>query len=272
MKLRQGVVVATHPEDHSVDLVMLDDGSRMVGVQILSTSGSGRTGTFDMAPVTREGDKWDISKRTDQDQLAVVGFINTHPVVVGFLFPQINQIARKTDKSYYFRHHSDVEFKVNERGAIMVRHPGGLTIRVGTTVGEEAEDDSSFDASSIDRNLDTMPNFSMVIEGGEEGKTAFRIRVTEHGQVCVETQRGVTVQAERKIQFVTDAEFEVRASSVIMETSQLSVSGDVVTGDGVSLNSHVHTGVTEGPDVSGGPVSGGGPDIEIVVTPECANG
>src|SRR5437868_14691257 len=150
--LRQGIVVANHPEDHSVDLVMLDDGARMVGVQILTSNGSGRTGSFSMSPVTREGEKWDITKITDQDQIAIVGFLNSYPVVLGFLYPQVNQINLMSDKASYFRHQSDVEVIVNEYGAMTIRHPGGLQIKIGVP-GAPAEADAVVfsDPSEIDR-------------------------------------------------------------------------------------------------------------------------
>lgn len=259
MKLRQGIVVATHPEDHSVDLVMLDDGSRMVGVQVLTPNGSQRTGTFNMAPVTRDGDKWDITRRGDQDQYAVVGFIGNNPVVVGYLFPQINQMALKSDKTFYFRHHSDLEIRVNERGALHISHPGGLNINVGTTAGGEAEPAPHADNAARDRNNGTLPNFSLTIAG--QGGGAFSLAIGPDGQVVLSTKKGVNVTAAEDIKFTSQAgiefvsqnDFKITAPKVRAETPSLSVSGDVNTDAGVSHNTHVHGGVMPGGADTSGP-------------------
>jgi porphobilinogen synthase len=45
--LKKGIVVAVHPEDHSVDVV-LSDGRRLTGVQVSTPNGSTRSGTSDM--------------------------------------------------------------------------------------------------------------------------------------------------------------------------------------------------------------------------------
>lgn len=45
--LRLGRVVAIHPEDNSVDIVMTDDGARLVGVQALSHAAGTRSGLVD---------------------------------------------------------------------------------------------------------------------------------------------------------------------------------------------------------------------------------
>lgn len=251
MKLRQGIVVATHPEDHSVDLVMLDDGSRVVGAQVLTPNGSARTGTFHMAPVTREGDKWDITQRGDQDQYAVVGFINSHPVVVGFLFPQINQMALRSDKTFYFRHHSDLEVRVNERGALSISHPGGLNIDVGTTAGGEAEPAPHADNAARNRNNGTLPNFSLSIAGEHGG--AFSLSIGPDGHLTISTKKGINVSAKESIEFTSEGDFKVTAPKIRLETPEVSVKGDVKTDVGISHNTHVHGGVMPGGADTAGP-------------------
>ena len=75
MSFRKGIVVDTHPEDHSVDLVMTDDGSRLIGVKVLSQNGSSRSGSVDMPEVSGRKNKWDISQKTGQEVLAAVAFM-----------------------------------------------------------------------------------------------------------------------------------------------------------------------------------------------------
>ena len=95
MSLRKGIVVEVHPEDHSVDIVMSDDASRLVGVQVITGNGSTRSGTSDLPEIPKRKDKWDISTPTGQDMHAIVGFFGRHPVVLGFIYPQVNQMLHK---------------------------------------------------------------------------------------------------------------------------------------------------------------------------------
>lgn len=247
MKIRQGIVVATHPEDYSVDLVMLDDGSRVVGAQVLTSSGSARTGTFHMAPVTREGDKWDITQRTDQDQYAVVGFINSHPVVLGFLYPQINQMNLKSDRTFYFRHQSDVEVRVNEFGALSINHPGGLGISIGTPTAPPGQDDSAADARNISRNLETYPDLTISLRGDDPEKPglAFTLGLSANGELTVTSREGITITAAKDMKLVAK-NMTLQADNIRMETPLVEVAGDVLTDQGVSHNTHVHGGVDRG--------------------------
>ena len=253
MKLRQGIVVATHPEDHSVDLVMIDDGSRMVGVQVLTPNGSQRTGTFHMAPVTREGDKWDISKRTDQDQYAVVGFINTHPVVVGYLFPQINQMNLKSDRTFYFRHHSDVTVRVNEFGALSINHPGGLGISIGTPGAPEGQDDSAADEQGISRNDNIYPDLTISLRGNNSSKPgAFSLSVGPDGRLSISSRESITIGASESMTLIAK-KLTLQAEKIRMETPLVEVAGDVLTDQGVSHNTHVHGGIVRGGADTDGP-------------------
>ena len=94
MALRKAIVVASYPKDHAVDLIMVDNWARFVGVQVATTSGSARTGTNKIPRVRGRGaDKWAISRQTEQEVMALVDFVGKIPVVTGFLFPQISQMT-----------------------------------------------------------------------------------------------------------------------------------------------------------------------------------
>lgn len=92
MALRRGIVVAVHPADHSVDLVMSDNGARLIGVQVMTSNGSTRSGSVDLPDVIEKTNKWDVSKPTGQDMIAMVDTMRGQPVVTGFLYPQVNQM------------------------------------------------------------------------------------------------------------------------------------------------------------------------------------
>lgn len=151
MNLRKGLVVDTHPEDNSVDIVMLDDGSRLVGVQVLTQNGSARSGSLDLPDVTvgrvSMFGKWnlDLRNKSENEQHAIVGFMGNNPVVLGFLLPQINQLTFKDKKRSMSRHQSDVYHTIDGEGNVELHHPSGAYVRLGETPDHEALDEKNFD-------------------------------------------------------------------------------------------------------------------------------
>lgn len=239
MNLRQGIVVGVHPEDHSVDLVMLDDGARLVGVQVMTGNGSARTGTFDMPAVGERRDKWDITQKTDQDQIAIVAYAGRNPIVIGYLFPQISQMTFKDGKRMVYRHQSDVTVSIEETGAMYVRHPGGFQFKVGTPDNDKSGDDNSFDKNrEVTRNKTMKPTMQISI-AGQDSKTQFSIHVAQDGVI--------SIFSKKKIRFWSESDLNITAKKVIMDTEQLFVTGDVKTKKGVSMNDHKHGGVVPGP-------------------------
>lgn len=189
--LRIGIVVATHPEDHSVDLVMADDGSRLVGVQVLSGSASARSGTVDMPAVPEKADKWDITKETGQDMKAVVGFVGRHPVVTGFLYPQINQVLSKDAKLRYSRHQSDVEWSIDGDGNIQLTHPGGAYVRIGEAADKVDLAGKNADANSAaDRNTGKKVNVRIGLAGN-----AVVLTLTPDGDVTIKLDKDLSIEA-----------------------------------------------------------------------------
>ena len=208
MTARIGIVVATHPEDHSVDIVMADDGSRLVGVQVTTPNGSTRSGTVDMPEIKRTGDKWDITKPTDQEMKALVSFVGTNPVVTGFLFPQVNQMLLKDGKARRYRHQSDVETLIDGDGNIQVTHPGGTYIRIGEAVDADALAGKHADKSASDRNTGRQVYVHIGMAGGvatltfaPDGtisimtKAAFQLKAT--GAINIESEASITLKAPR---------------------------------------------------------------------------
>jgi hypothetical protein len=256
--MRRGIVVATHPEDHSVDLVM-SDGRRLVGVQVMSNSASARTGTVDLPAVPEKKNKWDITKPDGQDMVALVEFAGDVPVVVGFLFPQINQMTFADPKMRFSRHQSDVATSIDGDGNIQVVHPSGTYIRIGESPDVVDYAGKNFDESlATDRNTDKQVNIRIGMAGG-----VMTLTMAPDGKVTLETESTVDVKAEQ-INFDTP---------LLAVTGQIVAQGDVI-GQNVSLATHVHPGVMfgysstlpptptgggdSGGDTGGGDVGGGG--------------
>lgn len=211
MSLRKAIVVATHPEDHSVDLVMADDGSRLIGVPVLSGSASTRTGTVDMPAVPASRDKWDVRQRNGQDMEAMVAFMGRNPVVLGFQYPQINQVLLKDPKTRYSRHQSDVEWMIDGDGNIQLLHPGGAYVRIGETPDKVETAGKNADASAkADRNTGRKVNVRIGLAGN-----AVEVTMTPDGVVTFKLDSDFNVEAKGNINLGAEGSIALKAGGDI---------------------------------------------------------
>lgn len=248
--MKKGIVVATHPDDHSVDLV-LSDGRRMVGVQVSTPNGSTRSGTFDMPAVPDKADKWDITKLTGQDQIALVDFVDGIPVVTGFLFPQISQMTFDDPKMRVTRHQSDVMSSIDGDANIQITHPSGTYIRIGESPDKVDMAAKNTDGSlAVDRNTGRRVNIRVGMAGG-----VLELTMTPDGLVSLKCAQGVSVEAGEPV--------TIKAPSVTLDTPSTTLTGDLE----VQGNTSVKAITSDGKDVgsthkhlnSGGPGLGGEP-------------
>lgn len=253
--MRIGIVAEVHHNDHSVDIVMADDGSRIVGAQVLTKNGSTRSGSVDLPEVKPAGkDKWDVTKRSGQDLRAIVGYVSGHPVVLGFLYPQVNQMLLKDGKAARYRHQSDVETLIDGDGNMQITHPSGTYIRIGESPDKDDMAGKFTDDSATDRNTGKQVSVRIGMAGGTAVLT-----IAPGGQVTLTTQAGVSVTA--------DGDVTVKSPHVTLDTptttmtgncevqGSLSIAGSTtsvgdVTGAGVSLQQHRHTEQGDGQTTS----------------------
>lgn len=230
--LRKAIVVACHPEDNSVDLVMCDDGARLSGVPVMSQSASARSGSVDMPEMPNaSGDaKWDVTKRHGQDMEALVAVMGRgNPIVVGFIYPQISQMTFEDKKRRFSRHQSDVYHTTDGSGNTEFYHPSGAYVRIAESTGHEDLEKKNFDESLVlDRNKDKQVSIHVQASGGKSS-------------ITIHVDGTVTINASSKI----------TCNTPLLEVPN----GDVVA-SGVSLKGHGHTRVKPGTGVSGPP--GGG--------------
>lgn len=255
--MKKGIVVATHPEDHSVDVV-LSDGRQLTGVQVMTPNGSARSGTFDMPAVPeRQGDKWDIRQPNGQDQVAIVEFVGEVPVVVGFLYPQVSQMTFPDPKMRVVRHQSDVMTSIDGDGNVQLSHPSGTYIRIGETPDAVPMAGANTDKNlAADRNTGRRVNVRIGLAGG-----VLDLTLSPTGQVTLRTQQGVTVEA--------DADVVVKAPSVTLDTPSATTTGDLLVQGSLavqgstSLQGVSSRGTNVGNDhrhqFSSGPSTGGPP-------------
>lgn len=218
MNLRKGIVVATHPEDYSVDLVMADDGSRLVGVQVLTQNGSARTGTVDLPAVPESKNKWDITNRNGQDMEALVAFLGRHPVVVGFLYPQVSQMTFNDPKRRITRHQSDVYSTIDGDGNMELFHPSGTYVRIAESPAHEDLGGKNSDKSLVaDRNTGRRVHFHIEMAGGVAS-----IDISPSGKVVVTAEQNVEVHTKQSAIVTAAIDAKVRAG----ESAQIEAGGD----------------------------------------------
>lgn len=208
---------------------MVDDNSRLSGVQVMAGSGSARTGTVDLAAVPDKADKWDITKRTGQDQTAIVGYFGRHPVVLGFLFPQVNQVLSKDPKLRYSRHQSDVEWMIDGDGNIQLNHPGGAYVRIGETPDKVETAGSNADGNAAaDRNTGRKVNVRIGLAGN-----VVVVTMTPEGAVTFDIQKDYTLRTETSAHVNAKEMINLHAGQVINITADQAIN---ITAPTVSIN------------------------------------
>ena len=260
MSLRMGVVVATHPEDHSVDLVMVDDNSRLTGVQVMTSNGSSRSGSIDLPAVPEKKDKWDISRRNGQDQIAIVGYLNRHPIVTGFLYPQINQMTFKDPKMRFDRHQSDVMSMIDGDGNMQLMHPSGAYIRIGETPDSVDIASKNADASlKPDRNTGRKVDIRVALAGN-----VVKLTMTKDGNVTLEMEKDLDIQVKGK------ANINVKGETTVTSEGDATVKAPLVTLDTPETHCTGNLTVDGGLLFKGGGVGSGGNGATLQLTGDLA--
>lgn len=137
--LRLGRVTATHPEDHSVDVLMLDDGASLPAVQVLSGLAGTDFGSSGLTTpdLSSPSNQWALAASNTRDILCVVGMVSRTPVVLGFLFPQVAQALFERKNFMVNRHPSDVYSTISDSGDVEVYHPSGTYLRIAANPAHE---------------------------------------------------------------------------------------------------------------------------------------
>lgn len=267
MALRKAIVVATYPKDHAVDLIMVDNWARFVGVQVSTASGSARTGSNKIPRVRDRGaDKWAITRQTPQEVMALVDFVGKVPIVTGFIFPQISQMTFEEEGLDFERSDSDVIRYTDAEGNVGLLHPSGAYVTMGTKPDRRDFTGGNFDKNlAIDRNTGTKPYYRIGMAGN-----VVELTFTPEGKVLLLADDNIEVTSKKDV-FVTCVEATVKASDGILldtptvhATGKLHVDGEITTnatvkstGDqiagSISQIGHKHGGVRRDNDVSDGP-------------------
>lgn len=248
MAMRKGIVVATHPEDHSVDLVMVDNGERLTGVQVMTPTGSARTGSVDLPAVPEKKDKWDITKEDGQDMHAIVDYVGRNPVVTGFLYPQINQMLFKDPKMRFNRHQSDVMSYTDGDGNFGIMHPSGAFIQVGEKPEKPELVSKNADASlEPDRNTGKKVFLRVSLAGN-----VAELTMTPDGTCTLKLEKDFELEAKGHANITCNDATVKAAESVTIDTPEthctgnLTVDGKLTYKGGMAGSGGSTTAVIEG--------------------------
>lgn len=192
--LRLARVAATHPEDNSVDIVMVDDGSRIPNVQVLAPTAMTDCGYSDLPEVGATGEKFSLTQSTDRDALAVIGYLApTVPVVLGFLWPQVNGVLFADKNRRVMRHASDVYTTTDGQGNFELYHPSGTYLRIGTSPDHEDLTGKDFDGKwKITKNTDKAVHLKLRVSNAGDDKAS--IAIDPGGNIALQCDGNLTAQ------------------------------------------------------------------------------
>lgn len=136
-------VVEIHPEAHEVDVEFMADGRRCAGVKVLSGAIGTNFGINDLARPANPG--YGQGNTRDRDIYAAIGMLDNHPVVVGFLAPEICEMTFPDVERMVYRHPSDVYVTITQTGDVELAHPSGTFFRIGASPSHEDLTGKDFD-------------------------------------------------------------------------------------------------------------------------------
>lgn len=237
-------VTAVHPETGSLDCVCIATRRRFAGVRVAQVGASTDTGRMDI-PIPETGTDSSVSDPAlmplgAREVVAVIAFFGGRALCLGFLPPRTSQMhfeaGRRID-----RHQSDVYTTIDANGNVEFRHPSGTLVRISESATPEdltgRDTDGSF---AITRNTDRAPRLHVRLANG--GQTKFELVATPDGNVTMTVAGALTVTAP-----TTNWTGDINVNGDITVTG-----GDVVA-DGISLKTHVHSGVQSGGSNTGTP-------------------
>ncbi len=247
-------VVATHPESNTVDLMMLASGALVSGVQVMAGSAGAAHGMHDL-PRPREQELAPVDPFSavaaageDRATLAVVGFYRDHPVVLGFLFPQVSQCLFDERDRAVWRHASDLYATVDGSANFELHHPAGVSLRIAETPTHDDLTGRDFDGRwLLERNLGrqvhvqlSMPNATVHLD------PAGNVSVVHTGNLTVSTG------GDAAIDVGGDAAVTVGGSTAVDSAGPVSLTAPDVTIDAPTVLVTGQLTVQAGLAVSGG--------------------
>lgn len=243
-----GRVVKVHQHDHSLDIQLVYDGSRLTAVPLLSSMMTTSSGNVDMHQP--EGNAWNAAGSPTRDIYVVVSKTDSGFIALGFLAPQVNQMAFDRPNFRVDRHASDVYSTVDKDGNIEIAHPSGTFVRIATDPDHEDLSGQDFDAFwAITRN--TSKNVWLSVAIANSGGVKATLKIDPSGNVTL-VNAGTLQVTSTGAATMTAASITINGPTTINGT--LAVEGSSLTHNGTNVgDSHTHSGVVPGAANTGGP-------------------
>lgn len=207
--LRIAKVVDTSPKGNALDLVYLDTLGVARNAQVMSQSAGTDYGSVDMPEPTKpkSGTVFDAKETKDRDIYAVVAMVGGEPLVLGYIPPQVNQMA--FDKTTHpnlkiQRHASDFYQVTDNEGNTGWIHPSGSTIKIGSP--------PSLDGADYDKKWKITKN--------KDSKKSITLTVPESGSITIDTAGTITITAEKTITITAGKTITISAGELVAVSAE----------------------------------------------------
>lgn len=206
-------VVATHPESHAVDVVFMDGGRPLAGVQVLSPMAGGNVGLADLPSPDVVGDPFNAELSKTRDIFAALMFLNDIPVILGFLFPQIAQCLFADKNRRIDRHASDVYTAIDADGNTEVYHPSGTYLRIGTAPTHEDLTGKDYDKKwKIAKNTTKAVHAHLTVANA--GVVKATVNIDPSGNITIANEGSTIWHSKGDIQITSDAHIGLTAPRI----------------------------------------------------------
>jgi phage baseplate assembly protein gpV len=289
--LELGRVVAAYPQGNSID-VLLDNGSRLANVQVMSDDGSDASGSTHIPDVGGPADdtRWSHTAAFARTVRAVVGFIRGAPVCLGFLQPQVTQMTFNEKNRKVTRHPSDVYTSIDDAGNFELFHPSGTYLRIGSSPTHEDLTGKDFDGMwKIARNTGAAPHVHLGVSNA--GASVASLDFDPSGNVTLQNSGNLAATVGGTTNVTSAGAATVKAPAVTVDSPSTTFTGAVtvegaftfqagmtgsagssggatmtidgaadftgeVTANGVKVSGHKHGGVQSGGSETDPPIAG----------------
>jgi hypothetical protein len=229
--IRLAQVVRVNQARRTVDLVFLDTREPVREALVMGKA-SNIGGSWDVPDVAKpvSGQATGTVPPATPSMVAVVAAMDGHPVVLGFVPAQGNQVAVTPANLEIDRHPSGVVQTIEADGSIQTIHPGGVTLRIGTpallNLATVAADQNWHVPAGTPPTVTLItPKATMVID-----PATGNITVVSQGDVSV-TAKDAIVNASSNVTVTAGAVAQVTAPEVLLGSATAGMKRVVVDGD-----------------------------------------
>lgn len=227
--IRLARVTYVHPEGQKMEVIFLDTGDYGRDVQVMTPYGGTDFGfTGGIPSPDEEGHDVNLEDNDSGKRhiLAVIATLQGLHVCLGYLYPQVTQMAfTKADKNRLIeRHTSDFVRTISDAGDMDMVHPSGAHLRIGSGTTPDNLAGKDFDGVfALKHNTGSTP--TITLENSTGGGTS-RIKQTPGGYIDMYAQENLTITTEGFIE-VVDGEYL---------TAQVEQYVDVTAKENIALN------------------------------------